>query len=125
MVGEVRNVARLDAQVPEGLGFGVNDLVHELALDLVGRESVPPQCTVKKAGHGLQDSLGYVDMASLLENLLIHKGGDLGQRILLGTVQLVRLANRRLVVQHLFQGCSHIDGLGNRYGVISTAGLLA
>lgn len=111
--GQVGQVGRLvHTQILEGLGRGVDLLVMEFPLDLIGRRGVPPQVLVKVVGEGLQNRLGEVEVAALLDNLTVHQLGDLGSRVVLGAVELVGLTNRALVVQHQLQSSANIDGLG-------------
>lgn len=112
VVGEVCDVSGLNTKILEGLGLGVNDLVHELALDLVGRESVPPERIVKHTSNRLEESLGDVQVSALLEDFLINKFGDLPHGVLLRSIQFEGLSGSAVVVEHLLQCRADIDGLG-------------
>lgn len=111
MIGPLADVAGLDAQVLERLGRLVNDLVVELALDLVGRHDVPPEQAVEQAGGRLQDPLGHVDVAAALEDFPVDQLGDLGRRVVLGAVQLEGLGRRLIVVQNLLKRLTDVDDL--------------
>lgn len=110
--GQVREVGNLvHAQILEGLGLGVNLLIDELALDLVGGHGVPPEVLVEVVGEGLEESLGHVNMGALLDDFTVHQFGNLGGGVVLGTVELEGLANGAVVVQHLLEGSTDINGL--------------
>lgn len=111
MVCEVGNVTRLDVKVLEGLGRGVNDLIVELTLNLIGRHGVPPEEAVQDASQRLENSLGKINVATLLVDLPVDHDGDLRQAVLLGTVQLKCLTCRRVIVQHLLESSTNVDGL--------------
>lgn len=111
VVGEVGNVARFDTKVLECLGLRIDDLINELALDLIGRQRVPPKSLVKHTGDGLENSLWNVEMSPLLKDFLVYHLGDLCHAILLGTVELKGLAGSRVVVQHLLKCHTDINGL--------------
>merc|ERR1712054_320865 len=111
VVCKVSNVAGHNVQILKGLGLGVNDLVQELALDLVGRDRPPVEVLVEETSHGFQDGLGDVDVTALLVDLLVDHAGNLRELVLLGTVQLKGLRGRRVVVQHLLQGRTNVNGV--------------
>ena len=111
VVCELFDVTRLDTQILECLGLGINNLIHELTLHQVGRESVPPEHLVQDSGDGLHESLGDIDMSPLLEDFYVHHGGNLGHSILLGAIELKGLADSRLVVEDLLKGSTNIDRL--------------
>ncbi len=112
VISPLADVGGLDAQVLERLGGLVDDLVVELALDLVGRHDVPPEEAVEQAGGGLQDALGDVDVAAALEDFAVDQLGDLGCRVVLGAVQFEGLRGRLVVVEHLLERLTDVDGLG-------------
>jgi len=111
MISPLADVAGLDAQVLERLGRLVNDLVVELALDLVGRHDVPPKQAVDQTSSRLQDALGHVNVAAPLEDFAVDQLGDLGRRVVLGAVQLKGLGRRLVVVQDLLERLTDIDDL--------------
>lgn len=88
VVCELGNVTRLDIQILECLGLGIDDLVQVLALDKILREGVPPEQLVHDLGDRLQDGLGDVDVGSLLEDFLVNHGSNLSHGVLLGAVKL-------------------------------------
>lgn len=108
-VGQIGGL--LHAEVLEGLGCRVDDLVDELALHLVGGQSVPPQGLVDVVGEGLEKSLGDVDVTALLDDFTVDQLGDLGGGVVLGTVQLEGLAGGAVIVQHALQSGTDINGL--------------
>lgn len=112
VVGEVGDIRRLHAEILEGLGLGVDHLIHKLTLDLVGREGVPPEIAVEKTSDGLQEGLGNVDVSSLLEDLLVNHGSNLGQAVLLGSVELKGLTSGTVIVENSLQSSANIDRLG-------------
>lgn len=111
VVCELGNVTRLNAQVLEGLGLGINHLVDELSLNLVSGESMPPEHLVHDAGNRLEDCLGDVDVSSLLVDFGIHHGCDLAHAVLLGAVELKRLTSGGVIVEDLLKGGTNINGL--------------
>lgn len=111
MESQVLQLGRLNTQVLEGLGRGIDLLVDELALNLVRRPDVPPQQLVHVVRERLQQGLGHVDVAAALDDLAVHQLGDLGHRVVLGAVQLEGLTRGRVVVQHVLQSGSDINGL--------------
>lgn len=108
-VGQIGGL--LHAEVLEGLGCRVDDLVDELALHLVGGQSVPPQGLIDVVGEGLEKSLGDVDVTALLDDFTVDQLGDLGGGVVLGTVQLEGLAGSAVIVQHALQSGTDINGL--------------
>lgn len=112
MISEVGNVTRLNSEVLEGLCLRIDDLVEEFSLNLVSRHGMPPESFVENASHGLQYSLGDIDVSPLLEDFLINHLRNLGHSILLGAVKLESLTSGRVIVEHLFQTCTDVDGLG-------------
>lgn len=108
-VGQIGGL--LHAEVLEGLGCRVDDLVDELALHLVGGQSVPPQGLVDVVGEGLEKSLGDVDVTALLDDFTVDQLGDLGGGVVLGAVQLEGLAGGAVIVQHALQSGTDINGL--------------
>lgn len=111
MVGPLADLAGLHTKVLERLGRLVNDLIVELALNLVGRHNVPPEEAVQETGGRLQERLGEVDVPALLENLPVDQLGNLGCRVVRRAVQLIRLCRRAVVEQHLFQCLADINDL--------------
>ena len=112
MEGQVGQIGSLlHTQVFEGLGFWVDHLVDELALDLVGRQGVPPQVLVDVVGEGLEEGLGDVDVAALLDDFAVDQLGNLGGGVVLGAVKLVGLTGGAVVVQHALERATDINGL--------------
>lgn len=109
MICEISDVTRLNVEILECLGRRVNDLVVELALNLVGRHGVPPQEAVQNASQRLENSLGKIDVTALLVNLSIDHNGDLCQAVLLGAVELEGLTSRRVIVKHLLESGTNIN----------------
>lgn len=109
----------LHAQVLERLRLGVNDLVNKLALDLIGRQGVPPEVLVNVVGERFEEGLGNVDVAALLDDFAVDQFGNLGGGIVLGTVQLEGLTSSAVVVQHTLEGATDINGLDRSVGYIS------
>lgn len=111
MVGEVGDVNGLHAEILECLGLRVDDLVHELTLNLISGQGVPPQGLVQDTSDGLENSLGNVDVSALLEDFLVHKLSNLSHAVLLGSVQFVGLASGGVVVKQLLESGTNVDGL--------------
>lgn len=88
VVCELGNVTRLNIQILECLGLGVDDLVQVLALNKILREGVPPEQSVHDLGDRLHDGLGDVDVGSLLEDFLVNHGSNLSHGVLLGAIKL-------------------------------------
>lgn len=109
LVGEVGDVARLDAEVLEGLRVLVNDLVVELALNLVGGAEGPPQSPVQDTKKGLHHGFGQVDVTALLDDLTVDKLRNLLHAVLLGAVELEGLAGGRVVVADLLECLTDVD----------------
>lgn len=108
-VGQIGGL--LHAQVLEGLGIRVDDLVEELALHLIGGQGVPPQELVDVVGEGLEEGLGDVNVTALLDDFTVDQLGDLGGGVVLGAVQLEGLTGGAVVVQHALQSGTDINGL--------------
>ena len=100
MKGQTAQLRRLDAQVLERLGAGINDLVDELALNLVRGERVPPEDPVEDIGHGLNQHLGHVQVPPFLDDLAVDELGDLGGGVVCRAVQLIGLLRRGVVFDH-------------------------
>lgn len=109
MVGQVGRLAH--AQVLEGLGLRVDHLVVVLALHLVGGHGVPPEELVEVVGGGLEDGLGHVDAAAVLDDFPIDELGNLGRGVVLGTVEFEGLADGGVVVQHLLHRTGDVNRL--------------
>lgn len=109
--GEVGQVCRLDAEILERLCVGVDHLVDELALYLVGRHGRPPEELVQVKGKRLKHCLGQVDVAAVLDNFPVDNLGDLGSRVMLGSVKLEGLASSKVIVEHTLESTSDINSL--------------
>lgn len=110
--GQVRQVGNLvHAEILEGLGRGVDLLVNELALDLVGGHGVPPEVFVEVVGEGLEEGLGNVNVGALLDDFTVDQLGNLRGGVVLGTVELEGLTNGAVIVQHLLKGGTDVNGL--------------
>ena len=112
----------LHAEVLEGLSLRVDDLVNELALDLVGGQSVPPKVLVDVVGEGLEKGLGDVDVAALLDDFAVDELGNLGCGVVLGSVKLECLTGSAVIVQHALEGGTDINGL-DRWLVVRSSTL--
>lgn len=112
-IGETGDFGRLNIQVLERLGGGVNVLINELALNLVSGHGRPPKVFVEVVSSGLENDLGKVDVAAVLDDFLVDNLGKLGSRVLLGTVQLKRLRSSVVIVQHALKSSSDINSLRN------------
>lgn len=110
-VSEVGNVTRHKVQVLEGLGVLVDELIVELALDLVGGADGPPESLVQHAEHGLDHRLGHVDVAAGLHDFLVDQRGDLLHAVLLGAVELEGLAGGAVVVADDLEGFADVNGV--------------
>lgn len=121
-VGQIGSL--LHAQILEGLGCGVDFLVEELALDLVRGHGVPPDVLVEVVGERLEDGLGDVDVTALLDNFAVDELGNLGGRVVLGSVKLVCLTGGGIVVQHALQSGSDVNGLDRLVGSFGAFGAL-
>lgn len=107
---EVLKLGGLDAEVVEGCGILVNDLVQKHALDLVRSKSGP----VDELGE-----LGKLDVEQLgeVDDLLLVGGGagddglDVGHGVFLGAKELVGLAGGGVVVANLLEGGGHVDNV--------------
>jgi len=111
VVCEGADITSLDAKVLEGLGGLINELVVELPLNLVGRHDGPPQRLVDKSGNRLENLLGHVDVPALLHDFPVDHLGDLGSRVLLGAVELIRLRGSAVVQANLLERLTNIDNL--------------
>ena len=111
MVGEVSNVCWLDAEVLEGLGRRIDDLVVELALNLIGRHDGPPKSLVQDTGNGLEKHLGHIDVAPPLVDFAVNHLRDFSGSVGLGTVKLKSLGSSVVVEEHLLKSLANIDHL--------------
>ncbi len=111
MVSKVSKVNWLDAEILEGLGVWIDDLIDELALDLVTGKNRPPKSLVKESGGWLKDGLWHVNVSAVLVNFLVNQLSDLGHRIVLWSVKLVCLGCGAVILEHLLEGRSDIDGV--------------
>ena len=110
MIGELANVTRGNSEILEGLGRGVNDLVVELALDLLARNiGGPPEHLVENSSEGLQDSLGKVDVPPLFVDLLVDQLGNLSHGVKLRSVKLERLRGSAVVERDLLEGLADVN----------------
>ena len=110
-VGQIGQIGLRNAEVLEGLRCGVDHLVDELTLNLIGGHGVPPEELVEVVSQGLQDGLGEVDVAALLDDFTVNQLGDLRSRVVLRTVQLVSLTGGGVVVQHSLKTLTNVDRL--------------
>lgn len=74
---ETAELCGLDSKIFESLGSGVDLLVDELTLDLVGRQNGPPKSPIQQTCYWLEKTFWKVDVSSMLDNLLIYQLGDL------------------------------------------------
>ena len=111
VVGEVGDICRFDAEVLEGLGVRIDDLVVELTLNLIGRHDGPPKGLVHETSDGLQNLLRNIDMAPPLVDLAVNHLGDLSGAVGLGAVKLVSLGSSRIVEEHLLKSLTNVDDL--------------
>lgn len=109
VIGEVGNVTRLNAEVLEGLGFRIDDLIHEFSLDLICRHCVPPESLVENLSNGLQHRLGDIEMSALLEDFLVNKVCNLSHAVLLRSVELKGLSSGGVIIEHLLKSGTDID----------------
>lgn len=111
MVGEVGDICRLEAEVLEGLGLRIDDLVVELTLNLIGRHDGPPKGLVQDTGDRLEDLLGHIHVAPPLVDFAVNHLGDLSGSVGLGTVELKSLRSSVVVPEHLFKSLANINHL--------------
>jgi hypothetical protein len=109
--GKVGQIRRLNAEILERLCAGIDHLVDELALHLVGRHGRPPEVLVQVKGKRLKHGLGEVDVAAVLDDFPVDNLGDFDSRVLLGSVKLVCLASSKVIVEHTLERTSDINGL--------------
>lgn len=114
VVGKIGQIRRLDAEILECLCAGVDHLVDEFALHLVGRHGRPPEELVQVKGKRLKHCLGQVEVAAVLDNFPVDNLGDLGSRILLGSVKLECLTSSKVIVEHTLERTSDINNLGKK-----------
>jgi hypothetical protein len=100
-----------NSKILEGLGSWIDFLVNELALNLVGGENGPPESLVQEAGCRLENTLGEVDVAAVLDDFLINQLGDLCCRVVGWAVQLVGLGCGAVILEHDLQRLTHINSL--------------
>lgn len=115
--GEVAELCGLNAEIFECLGGLVNLLVNELPLHLIGGDGMPPEELVQIVSHRLQDSLGNVDVAAVLDNFTVNQFGNFRSRVVLRAIELESLAGSGVVVEHCLEGRTNIDGLYNMISV--------
>lgn len=111
MVGEIGDICRLDAEVLEGLGRRIDDLVVELTLNLIGRHDGPPEGLVHNTSNRLENPLGHIDVAPLLVDFAVNHLGDLSGRVGLGAVKFKGLGSSVIVEEHLFKSLANVDHL--------------
>lgn len=111
MEGQSAEVDRLNVEILERLGVGVDHLVDELTLHLVGGDGGPPEVLVQVVSQRLEDGLGHVDVTAVLDNFAVDQLGNLGGGVVLGTVQLEGLTDGAVVVQHALQSSTDINSL--------------
>lgn len=111
MEGQGAELDRLNVEVLERLGVGVDHLVDELTLHLVGGDGGPPEELVQVVRQRLEDGLGHVDVTAVLDDFAVDQLGNLGGGVVLGAVQLEGLTDGAVVVQHALQSSTDINGL--------------
>lgn len=115
MESEVGQLRRLNSKILERLRRRVDLLVDKLALDLVGRHGVPPDQLVEVVGSGLQQELGHIEVAAILDDLAVNQLGDFRHRVVLRAVQLESLASGSVIMQHALKSGTDIEGLTISY----------
>ena len=105
------NVHWLNAEVLEGLGARVDDLVHELSNDLVSATDGPPEELVQEICKRAHDLVRNVDVPPGLEDFAVHHFLELSHLVLLWSVELVRLSGSAVVVEHLLESLADINGV--------------
>ena len=111
MESHVSKLSWLNAKVLEGLCVWIDDLVQELTLDLVTRKNWPPKSLVKEGGSWLKDSLWHVDVSAVLVDFLVNQLSNLGCGVILWAVKLVCLGSSAVILNHLLQSGTYINGV--------------
>lgn len=109
--GEVLQLSRLNPKILEGLGRGVDSLVDEFPLDLIGGDGGPPEVLVQVVSQSLEGTLGQVQVTTALDDFTVHELGNLSGRVVLGTVELIGLTRSGVVVKHVLESSANIRGL--------------
>lgn len=115
--GEVAELGGFNTEVFECLGSLVNLLVNELPLHLIGGDGVPPEELVQVVSHRLQDSLGDVDVAAVLDDFTVNQFSNFRSRVVLRPIKLESLAGSGVVVEHQLEGGANINDLHNMISV--------
>jgi hypothetical protein len=108
-----RHVVQLtggDAKVRERLRGGINLLVNELALDIIGAVRRPPEL-VQGSSQRLRDSLGKVDARLLLQDHTVDQVRNLLLGVLSRTVKLKGCAGGVVVVGNGLEGAANVDNV--------------
>ena len=108
---QVSKVSWLNAEVLEGLCVWIDDLVQELTLNLVTRKNWPPKSLVEEGGSWLKNSLWHVDVSAVLVDFLVNQLSNLGCGVVLWAVKLVCLGSSAVILNHLLQSSSDINGV--------------
>lgn len=108
---QVSKVSWLNAKVLEGLRIWIDDLIQELTLDLVTGKDWPPESLVKEGGSWLKDGLWHVDVSAVLVDFLVNQLSDLSCGVVLWAVKLVCLGGSAVILNHLLQSSSDINGV--------------
>lgn len=111
MESKLAELSGLNPEILERLGRRVNLLVHEFPLNLVGRHDRPPEVLVQVVSHRLEHGLGQVDVTTVLDDFPVHQSGNLSHRVVLGSVELIRLSHCGVVVQHVLESSANVGGL--------------
>lgn len=122
LVGHAPQFNRLDAQILEALGVLVELLVNELPLNLIAGRGRPPDEAVESLGNWLHQLLGDVNVSPVLDDLLVDKFGELSHRVFARAVQLVGLGSRGVVVEHLLESHTNIDGVNRPEALLHPVG---
>lgn len=116
--GEVAELGGLHTKVFECLSSLVNLLVNELPLHLIGGDGVPPEELVQVVCHRLQDSLGDVDVAAVLDDFTVNQLSKFRSRVVLRPIELESLAGSGVVVEHQLERGANINDLYRRISVM-------
>lgn len=118
--GDISNLVH--AHILESLGLGINHLIVVLTLHLISRHGVPPKSPVDVVSQGLENGLGHVDAAAVLDDLTVDKLGNFSGRVVLGAVELEGLPNGAVIMEHLLQRTGDVNCLDLLLGLFWTAG---
>lgn len=112
MKRQTTQLRRLNPQILECLRLRINLLIEKLFFHLVRRRGRPPDELIQHSRNGFEDAFGDVDVAAAFVDFAVDELRDFGHGVVFRAVELEGLGGGGVVLEHVFEGLTDVDGLG-------------